>query len=226
MIRFRLKWVFFIILASSVVAFFIGRKFESQVRWRKLNSIFIVAENGSAISIAANGPISAEDLEFLRFFADRITEIQISGRDLANYNFSFLASSRSLKRLTLNHSKIGLDAIEHLAHLDELKTLEIRNIGVTDNELKCTISNIDSLEDLSIGYNPVSFDGVVSLKHLTNLRHLELSGGMLTGSQIEEVKALLPATCVVISDMRLGLEPVESKNSSEELTNENMIRDE
>jgi hypothetical protein len=97
---------------------------------------------------------------------------------------------RSLERLVLNgpDKKVALRGIANLVNLEEL---ELRSVGITDNDLAPLLS-LPRLKALNFQGNRISDAGLKALAGIRTLKTLVVSGTTITPRGIAEVRALRP----------------------------------
>jgi Leucine-rich repeat (LRR) protein len=103
------------------------------------------------------------------------------------------------KKIIRRSKKIGGGII----HLDRLQGKYVDYNQLT--KLPSTISNLKKLQEINLGYNNLT-EVPVELTHLKNLKFINLIGcyGLLNKEkELKEFKKMLPADCIVWSDIRL-----------------------
>jgi Leucine-rich repeat (LRR) protein len=99
----------------------------------------------------------------------------------------------TLRKLTLNGTKITDAGLEHVKGLSTLKKLYLVDTKITDKGLE-SLKDMKELEVLSLVGTGVTDAGVEHLKGLSNLKDLFLYGTKVTDGGIKTLKEALPKT--------------------------------
>lgn len=150
--------------------------------------------------------------DFNLYFAEYITDEGVAA----------IKDWKHLKRLNLHGTKAGDTALEHIAGLTSLESLDVGSTLMTDVGLE-RLANLTNLKALSMGGNELGDAGLEALRQMPNLIYLDLSGrqgndknvwsiamsntglqAVLTLKHLHELRFACVKTAVGIEGARLG----------------------
>jgi hypothetical protein len=99
----------------------------------------------------------------------------------------------TLRKLTLNGTKITDTGLEQVKGLSSLKKLYLVDTKITDKGLE-SLKDMKDLEVLSLVGTGITDAGLEQLKGLTNLKDLFLYGTKVTDAGVKTLKEALPKT--------------------------------
>jgi len=94
-----------------------------------------------------------------------------------------LKSWKKLKRLVLHGTKASDTALEHIAGITTLETLDLGSVMLTDVGLE-RLTALPNLKALTIGGNELGDAGLQALRQMPGLTYLDLSGRQGTDSNV------------------------------------------
>jgi hypothetical protein len=90
---------------------------------------------------------------------------------------------RKLKRLNLHGTKSSDTALEHIAGITSLESLDVGSIMMTDVGLE-RLTTLTNLKELTMGGNELGDAGLQALRQLPSLTYLDLSGRQGTDKNV------------------------------------------
>jgi Leucine-rich repeat (LRR) protein len=90
---------------------------------------------------------------------------------------------RKLKRLVLHGTKVSDTALEHIAAISTIETLDLGSVMLTDVALE-RLTALPNLKALTIGGNELGDSGLQALRQMPGLTYLDLSGRQGTDSNV------------------------------------------
>ena len=103
--------------------------------------------------------------DFNLYFAEYVTDEGVAA----------IKDWKHLKRLNLHGTKAGDSALEHIAGLTLLESLDVGSTLMTDVGLE-RLTSLTNLRTLSMGGNELGDAGIQALREMPNLTYLDLSG--------------------------------------------------
>jgi Leucine Rich repeat len=92
----------------------------------------------------------------------------------------------------LQGPKVTAAALQHLRHLMDLQSLELKQCAVTDDGL-AHLRGLASLKQLCLTGTPVGDAGLAHLTGLTKLESLDVNGTKVTKEGVKQLKRALPS---------------------------------
>ena len=115
---------------------------------------------------------------------------------------------RKLKRLVLHGTKVSDTALEHIAAISSIETLDLGSVMLTDVALE-RLTVLPNLKALTIGGNELGDAGLQALRQMPGLTFLDLSGRQGTDSNVwaismSDVGLEAVLTLSQLRDLRFG----------------------
>jgi internalin A len=119
-----------------------------------------------------------------------------------------IKSWRKLKRLVLHGTKVSDTALEHIAAISTIETLDLGSVMLTDVALE-RLTALPNLKELTIGGNELGDAGLQALRQMPGLTYLDLSGRQGTDSNVwvismSDVGLEAVLTLSQLRDLRFG----------------------
>jgi internalin A len=150
--------------------------------------------------------------DFSLYFAEYVTDEGVAA----------IKEWKSLKRLNLHGTKAGDTALEHIAGLTLLESLDVGSTLMTDVGLE-RLTSLTNLRTLTMGGNELGDAGMQALRQMPNLTYLDLSGrqgndknvwsiamsptglqAVLTLKNLRELRFACVSTAVGVEGAKLG----------------------
>jgi Leucine-rich repeat (LRR) protein len=150
--------------------------------------------------------------DFSLYFAEYVTDEGVAA----------IKDWKRLKRLNLHGTKAGDSALEHIAGLTLLESLDVGSTLMTDVGLE-RLTSLTNLRALTMGGNELGDAGMQALRQMPNLTYLDLSGrqgndknvwsiamsntglqAVLTLKNLRELRFACVSTSVGIEGAKLG----------------------
>jgi internalin A len=150
--------------------------------------------------------------DFSLYFSEYITDEGVAA----------IKEWKSLKRLNLHGTKAGDTALDHIAGLTLLETLDVGSTLMTDVGLE-RLTSLPNLRSLTMGGNELGDAGMQALRQMPNLTYLDLSGrqgndknvwsiamsptglqAVLTLKNLRELRFACVSTAVGVEGAKLG----------------------
>jgi Leucine-rich repeat (LRR) protein len=150
--------------------------------------------------------------DFSLYFAEYVTDEGVAA----------IKDWKRLKRLNLHGTKAGDTALEHIAGLTLLESLDVGSTLMTDVGLE-RLTSLTNLRTLTMGGNELGDAGMQALRQMPNLTYLDLSGrqgndknvwsiamsntglqAVLTLKNLRELRFACVSTAVGIEGTKLG----------------------
>lgn len=147
-----------------------------------------IQQAGGKVMIGYAGPTSLYSMIAHRTnLLDRVLSVHLSGKVISHETCRDIASLRSLRTLSLNHSTFEVEDLELLVSSSELQVLELVRTNLNDETLAC-LGKSSALKNLDIRNNAVGDGGVNHLLKLPQLSSLSLGGTAVTDESVRRLK--------------------------------------
>ena len=143
----------------------------------------------AALNWAANIPITEWDGATVHRTQQRVTELNLSNRELAGEIPSELGNLASLQRLSLYDNQLTGEIPTELGNLHNLHTLSLFD-NQLENEIPAELGRLAELRSLSLSNNQLTGEIPTELGNLENVESLFLSNNQLTGEIPTELGSL------------------------------------
>lgn len=105
---------------------------------------------------------------------------------------------KSINQLDLDDTDITIEGLRHLARLDYIRELRLKECRRIDNEAMEVIVKIKGLELLHLGGTAINVYGLASIGDLKELKLLLISAAGEEEKELPRIAALLPPGCELI----------------------------